>query len=119
MSTIRPRSSGSTRLTALSFLALFVAVLVMGDVGGLPVDDPESEAGDQRAPRCDDEARHPTEGWAEVLRDRNLLRYGVVALLLLTFGYGSIESGPRPVHPELRRAAGESASALSSPRTRR
>ena len=33
------------------------------------------------------------DGWAEVLRDRNLLRYGAVALLLLTFGYGCIESG--------------------------
>ena len=28
-----------------------------------------------------------------VLRDRNLLRYGAVALLLLTFGYGCVESG--------------------------
>jgi MFS family permease len=80
-------------LTALSFVALLVAVLVMGDVGGPPADDPALGTGDQGEPEGTVDASTRREGWAEVLRDRNLLRYGVVALLLLTFGYGSIEAG--------------------------
>jgi MFS family permease len=80
-------------LTALSFLALFVAVLAMGNVGGLPDDDPGSEEGTNQTPAADEEAPAHKEGWAEVVRDRNLRRYGAVALLLLTFGYGCVESG--------------------------
>jgi MFS family permease len=80
-------------LTALSFLALFVAVLAMGNVGGLPDDDPESEGGTNQTPAADQQAPAHKEGWAEVVRDRNLRRYGAVALLLLTFGYGCVESG--------------------------
>ena len=33
------------------------------------------------------------EGWLVVLRDANLLRYAAASLLMLTFGYGSIEAG--------------------------
>ena len=80
-------------LTAVSFVALFVALLVMGDVGGRPVGDAEPEAGEHGAPEGTVDPSPRMDGWAEVLRDRNLLRYGLVALLLLTFGYGSIESG--------------------------
>jgi MFS family permease len=80
-------------LTALSFLALFVAVLAMGNVGGLPDDDPESETGTSQTSAADEADPAHTEGWAEVVRDRNLRRYGAVALLLLTFGYGCVESG--------------------------
>jgi MFS family permease len=80
-------------LTALSFLALFVAVLAMGDVGGLPDDDPASERRTSPTSAADQEAPAHKEGWAEVVRDRNLRRYGAVALLLLTFGYGCVESG--------------------------
>jgi MFS family permease len=80
-------------LTALSFLALFVAVLAMGEVGGLPADDPPEVPEDSAASAGGTQASARPEGWAEVLRDRNLQRYGAVALLLLTFGYGCIESG--------------------------
>jgi MFS family permease len=80
-------------LTALSFLALFVAVLVMGDVGGRPEADPGLRIAGQEAPTDSVAPESGRGGWAEVLRDRNLLRYGAVALLLLTFGYGCIESG--------------------------
>ena len=53
-------------LTALSFLALFVAVLAMGNVGGLPDDDPESETGTSQATALTRRSR-TKEGWAEVV----------------------------------------------------
>ncbi|HEX6887212.1 MAG TPA: MFS transporter [Candidatus Nanopelagicales bacterium] len=69
-------------LTALAYVLLFLAVLSMGRVGGPP--PAEDPAGDEPV----------AEGsWAEVLRDRRLLRYTLAGLLLLTFGYGSLDAG--------------------------
>jgi len=84
-------------LNALGFLAMFVAVLSMGDVGGLPAPDPSVAAdpdgsggyGASQGPA----SQAPADGWATVLRDRNLRHYAAAALLMLTFGYGSIDSG--------------------------
>lgn len=74
-------------LSALAYVALFVAVLSMGNVGGRPVVSGEpGEAGDATAPS--DEG-----GWLDVLRDRTLLRFAAAGLLMLTFGYGSIDAG--------------------------
>jgi MFS family permease len=68
-------------LTALTYLLLFVAVLSMGNVGQRPVEeDAEDAVGD-------------TGSWGEVLRDRTLLRFAAVGLILLTFGYGSVDAG--------------------------
>ncbi len=75
-------------LTSLAYVALFVAVLSMGDVGGLPVDEEPTDAADSPGTPSRDSG-----GWAEVLRDRTLLRFAVAGLLMLTFGYGSIDGG--------------------------
>jgi MFS family permease len=73
-------------LTALAYVALFVAVLSMGNVGGRPVEDePTDEGSSSRAAEGG--------GWREVLRDRTLLRFALAGLLMLTFGYGSIDGG--------------------------
>ena len=85
-------------LNALGFLALFVAVLAMGNVGGLPSGglpdgDPDGASAADAEVGPGHAAPSPADGWATVLRDRNLLRYGAAALLMLTFGYGSIDSG--------------------------
>jgi MFS family permease len=76
-------------LTSLAYVVLFAAVLSMGNVGGRPVED-EPTDGDTpptgSAPESDG-------GWSEVLRDRTLLRYAAAGLLMLTFGYGSIDGG--------------------------
>lgn len=70
-------------LTSLAYVALFVAVLSMGDVGRVPVGE-DAE---------DTSARPDEGGWREVLRDRSLLRFAAAGLLMLTFGYGSIDAG--------------------------
>jgi MFS family permease len=63
---------------AVTFLVYFVAVASLRGMGGpLPVVDDG-----QRAP-----------GWREVVRDRVLVRLVVVSLVLMTFGYASMESG--------------------------
>jgi MFS family permease len=68
-------------VNALAFVALFLAVWSMGDVGRLTDPDREqAEARDQGS-------------WREVLADRLLWRYVAVGLLLLTFGYGSVDAG--------------------------
>jgi MFS family permease len=73
-------------LTSLAYIALFVAVLSMGNVGGRPVeDDPADEQ--SASPGAED------GGWREVLRDRTLVRFAAAGLLMLTFGYGSIDGG--------------------------
>ena len=74
-------------LTSLAYVAYFVAVLSMGDVGGLP---PEADHDDSTT---SDPAHGTDAGWREVLRDRTLLRFAAVGLLMLTFGYGSIDAG--------------------------
>lgn len=75
-------------LTSLAYVAYFVAVLSMGDVGGLPPDDELDDSATSEAPQ-----RGTDAGWREVLRDRTLLRFAAVGLLMLTFGYGSIDAG--------------------------
>ncbi len=87
------------QLTALGYLAMFLAVLSLGPVGGVPEEDPTPAAGPMDVAITDAGAAHAPvspsghEGWAQVLRDRALLRYAAIALLLLTFGYGGIEAG--------------------------
>jgi MFS family permease len=71
-------------VNALAFVALFLAVLSMGDVGRLTPTQEHPDA----AP-----GTHPAAGWREVLADVTLRRYVVVGLLLLTCGYGSIDGG--------------------------
>lgn len=83
-------------LSALAYVALFLAVLSMGRVGGLPVvaEPVRSEAdGHVAADDVDDATTPAGGGWREVLRDRALLRYAVAGMLMLTFGYASIDSG--------------------------
>ncbi len=76
-------------LDAVAFLAYFVAVLSLGNVGGMP--EPEAQEG---APQPGGRLpARPTGGWAEVLRDRTLLQFATAGLLMLTFGYGSIDAG--------------------------
>ena len=75
-------------LSAAAYVALFVAVLSMGNVGGLPAEEPEESAGATPV-----ETSRPDGGWLDVLRDRSLLRYALAGLLMLTFGYGSIDAG--------------------------
>lgn len=90
-------------LTSTAYIALFLAVLSMGNVGGLPI---EEEADPPADPTADpspalatsdpgDPAPRPTPdgGWREVLRDSTLLRYALAGLLMLTFGYGSVDAG--------------------------
>ena len=82
-------------LTATAYVGLFLAVLSMGNVGGLPLDARSGSAPETAA----DDAAGPTTlvpaagGWRDVLRDRSLLRYALAGLLMLTFGYGSIDAG--------------------------
>ncbi|HYN57032.1 MAG TPA: MFS transporter [Motilibacterales bacterium] len=76
-------------LTSLAYVALFVAVLSMGNVGGRPAEE-ESGGGSDAAGAPGSET---DGGWREVLRDRTLLRYAAAGLLMLTFGYGSIDAG--------------------------
>jgi MFS family permease len=76
--------------TSLAYIALFVAVLSMGNVGRTPVLDPgadpsDAASGTSPAPEAG--------GWMDVLRDRTLLRFAAAGLLMLTFGYGSIDAG--------------------------
>jgi MFS family permease len=73
------------RLTALTYVVLFGAVLAMGDVGRIP-DEPAAQDGGAGTAR-------DTGSWREVLRDRTLLRFAAAGLLMLTFGYGSVEAG--------------------------
>lgn len=80
-------------LDAAAYLAFFVAVLSIGDVGGMPVADREPDP-DALEPEGHRVAREPAVGgWVEVLRDRALLRYAAAGLMMLTFGYGSIDAG--------------------------
>jgi MFS family permease len=94
-------------VSALTFLALFVAVLSMGNVGRVPIE--EAEAPEEPAVPAAAPAPGPAEGrlavaaapapprrgdgWREVLTDRSLLRYAAAGLLMLTFGYGSLDAG--------------------------
>lgn len=73
-------------MTALAYIALFIAVLSMGKVGGAPL---ESGADDDAA----SDPAVTQGGWREVLGDRTLLRFALAGLLMLTFGYGSIDAG--------------------------
>ena len=76
-------------LTALAYVALFVAVLSMGNVGGRPTDNEAGEGGQSTG----GSSAESEGGWLEVLRDRTLLRFAAAGLLMLTFGYGSIDAG--------------------------
>ena len=69
-------------VTSVSFLALLVAVWSMGDVGRLP-DAEGADGGDAVDPGS----------WRVVLGDRTLWRYALVGLLMLSFGYGSVDAG--------------------------
>lgn len=92
-------------LTSVTYLALFGAVLSMGKVGGLPPAEPDPTTVPVSAelsstdPGPTAETQHVVgEGeeagsWLDVLRDRTLLRYALAGLLMLTFGYGSIDAG--------------------------
>jgi MFS family permease len=75
-------------LTSLAYVALFIAVLSMGAVGGLPVEEEPTDTADPERSSSRDSG-----GWAQVLRDRTLLRFAAAGLLMLTFGYGSIDGG--------------------------
>jgi len=76
-------------LTALAYVALFLAVLSMGNVGGRPTGDDTAEGGQPASAP----GQAAEGGWLEVLRDRTLLRFAAAGLLMLTFGYGSIDAG--------------------------
>lgn len=65
---------------AVTFLLFFIAVSTLRGIGGRP---------DHR----DEKAEGPQPGWGEVLRDRTLVRLVLVSLVMLTFGYASMESG--------------------------
>jgi MFS family permease len=76
-------------LTALGYVAVFLAVLSMGNVGRRPYEETYAEPDEHPVA-----APPPAEGgWVDVLRDRTLLRYAAAGLLMLTFGYGSIDAG--------------------------
>lgn len=62
-----------------TYVALAVAIVAMGPVGRSAM------------PEMSETER--SEGWADVLRDRNLVRVIVASLALLVFGYASMESG--------------------------
>jgi MFS family permease len=68
-------------VNALAFVALFIAVWSMGDVGRLADADQGADEDTGKG------------AWREVLADRTLRRYALVGLLLLTAGYGSIDAG--------------------------
>lgn len=95
-------------LDATAFLAYFIAVLSVGNVGaapvlapgdastaesptGLGVTDPAGAAQPSTSPEPPGQVGQG--GWAEVLRDRALLRFAAAGFLMLTFGYGSIDAG--------------------------
>jgi len=67
------------RLDSLSFMAILLIQLTLKGYAG-PSPQSSDEGGERR-------------GWAEVLRDRTLLRYLASALLLMVCGYGSIDVG--------------------------
>ncbi len=81
--------------TALAYVALFVAILAMGDVGRRPVEEQEAGAqpGGQASPTPAASERAGRGGWGEVIKDRTLLRFAAAGLLMLTCGYGSIDAG--------------------------
>jgi MFS family permease len=88
--------------TALAYVLLFFAVLSMGNVGRRPVTETTADVTDtagaesaQSTPGTEPpETDHDEAGnWLEVLKDRNLLRFAAASLLMLTFGYGSIDAG--------------------------
>ncbi|MGB8022213.1 MAG: MFS transporter [Candidatus Nanopelagicales bacterium] len=74
-------------LDASTYLAYFLAVLSLGDVGAMPADAEADE------PAADAPNAAGSTGWGEVLRDRALLRFAAAGLMMLTFGYGSIDAG--------------------------
>jgi MFS family permease len=76
-------------MTSLTYVALFVAVLSMGNVGGRQVADEPVDLD----PPSGGSPPDASGGWREVLRDRTLLRFAAAGLLMLTFGYGSIDAG--------------------------
>lgn len=90
-------------MTSLAYIALFVAVALMGPVGGLPVVELDPTDGDtgeapatvrrEQRSRRKASSRREQGSWREVLRDRTLLRFAAAGLLMLTFGYGSIDAG--------------------------
>lgn len=75
-------------LDATAYLAYFLAVLSLGAVGAMPAAD-----GNPGAPAASDGGGGVSGGWGEVLRDRALLRFAAAGLMMLTFGYGSIDAG--------------------------
>lgn len=75
-------------LDAATYLAYFVAVLSLGDVGAMPAGEPDADVPAATTPNA---ARFT--GWGEVLRDRALLHFAAAGLMMLTFGYGSIDAG--------------------------
>lgn len=77
-------------LTSLGYVAVFLAVLSMGNVGRRPYEETHAEPQEQPAVAP---LAPPDGGWVDVLRDRTLLRYAAAGLLMLTFGYGSIDAG--------------------------
>ena len=77
--------------TSLAYIALFAAVLSMGNVGRTPVLDPGADPAEAESGAGT--ATPETGGWMDVLRDRTLLRFAAAGLLMLTFGYGSIDAG--------------------------
>ncbi len=79
-------------LTAAAYVALFVAILSMGDVGRLPVAEPAGDS-DPGVPERQGSQAGGGGGWGQVLRDRTLLRFAAAGLLMLTCGYGSIDAG--------------------------
>ncbi|MCU0263021.1 MAG: MFS transporter [Candidatus Nanopelagicales bacterium] len=74
-------------MTSVAYVALFIAVLSMGRVGGPPPAPEPGADGATTSPAAGE------GGWREVLRDRTLLRFVAAGLLMLTFGYGSIDAG--------------------------
>ena len=76
--------------TSFAYIALFVAVFSMGNVGRTPVLDPGAAQSDAASGTS---AAPEAGGWMDVLRDRTLLRFAAAGLLMLTFGYGSIDAG--------------------------
>ena len=70
--------------TSLAYIALFAAVLSMGNVGRTPVLDPGADPAEAESGAGT--ATPETGGWMDVLRDRTLLRFAAAGLLMLTFG---------------------------------
>jgi MFS family permease len=96
-------------ISALTYVALFVAVLSMGNVGRVPLEEPHEQRPEEPASPTTTPVPGPAEGrvalaaapapprpddgWRVVLADRTLLRYAAAGLLMLTFGYGSLDAG--------------------------